>query len=281
MIVMTYNLLAESLYNPDDYPYSNLQNEAISRTELLLKRISKVMPDILCVQELNWDVLGDKILSLGYIEYNVEVKSKQTPGNYFAKGSKFGNAIFIKKDSEGKRKIISHEYVIYDICNENKGKLGWHSFIVINALIDDNNYTIINTHLKARDTEEFRLVRKSQANQLFNYANKIENESKPKVIICGDFNDFPNFINDNVVNNVINNVINKVINKDNKMKCAVNMDLFTLMLHKPNYLILRLFVDYIFVSQGMETEDISEDVNYVIPCKDEPSDHLPRIVRIK
>jgi len=170
---------------------------------------------------------------------------------------------------------------------ESNGKLG-KNFVLVAFLEDNynNNFCILNTHLKAFD--EFEEIRVYQVESIFQMLTKykifLDNFKKFKcnsIILCGDFNASPNFKSIENINNFNfnDNILIKfspVFNYFEQEK--EDYEEYSLCIYKENNLIKKA-IDYIFFTKNVEIlnkqiERKEIDISLGLPSKYFPSDHL-------
>ena len=157
----------------------NFFGKPCDRIERLNKYIHKQRPDIFCLQE---------VFSSGTVKSIKE---------YF--GEKYHiysfNDTYIRLDSglliASKYPIIKKKAHIYK-HSYGEDRLSHKGVLVIDVLINNRRYSIINTHLNADPIFGFKKkannVREKQINQLRSIIRQKKRSDINNIIVCGDFN---------------------------------------------------------------------------------------------
>lgn len=191
--LLSYNILAQDLLVEHLHLYYEIDSKLLrweTRLKKLKDEISKIQPDILCLQEMQYDHLKELVHTLSPVEKNVkfEYVFKKKTGT-----RSDGCAIIYDRN---KFKIISEKYVEYytdGIPTLNRENIG----LMVKFQTVDNiskAFVVATTHLLYNPRRED--VRISQVNKLIRAIIDFSNNSLLNgflpVILTGDFNFTPN-----------------------------------------------------------------------------------------
>ena len=183
--IISYNICALSWW-------CNMFGDPLNRIFGIIDFLIKKDPDVICLQEVFdtgiFFILNTRLLNEGYNCYQ-----PKRLNNYFNSGL----VVF----SKTKLHDCTYEKFV-DTCGEDK--YCDKGFITLTTKIQDNTFTIINTHLNAdaffstyEKCEETRLHQMSQLQK------NISCKSKNDIILCGDFNiDFTSITGKKIYNKI-------------------------------------------------------------------------------
>ncbi len=185
VLIMSYNVLAYYFTKYEYFPYCAEHYLQVKyRAPRIVNEIEKVNPDILCLQECDFDLFSEYYLpnleALGYICH------------YKASTS---NRIVINVICYKRRAFVMEEEFKIDLNDElSKRDETFNKFkdaIIINLthLPSKKSIVIANTHLYWNP--EFEFVKYGQICKIIKDIEKKYSASVP-VILCGDFNSTPN-----------------------------------------------------------------------------------------
>lgn len=254
----SYNILANSYILPERYP--NTDSKLLDwsyRKEKILEKIYNLSADIICLQEVEreaFDFFYDRLKILGYY------------GIYSQKGfgKPDGCATFFQSR---KIKFRGSNTIYFDdkLTINNSRPASGHIALILYLECDGHNFAIANTHI-IWNPANIPILEKTCYNQVDELLKFYKKDNQKDWIICGDFN----FTADNDVFGVI---------LSHGLKDAYNnMEYNT---YNANKRALR--VDYIFHDPQLALTPLPIKViddNKILPCEDEPSDHLPIIADI-
>lgn len=195
ILVMSYNVLAYYFTKYEYFPYCPEQYLHVKyRSPRIINEIEKVDPDVLCLQECDFDLFSEYYLpNLEALGYNCHYKASSS------------NRIVINVVCYKKKLFSVQEEFKIDLNDElTKRDEAFNKFkdaTVINMTHNPSGkrIVIVNTHLYWNP--EFEFVKYGQIAKIIKDIEKKYSASVP-VILCGDFNSLPS---SNVLKYVYNN----------------------------------------------------------------------------
>lgn len=187
--LLSYNILAQDLLVEHLHLYYTIDNKMLrwdNRLNKLKDEIAALKPDILCLQEMQYDHLKNLVNQFNVVKQNsrLEYVFKKKTGT-----RSDGCAVIYDKN---KFKLISEHYVEYytdGIATLNRENIG---MMVKLQPQDDNTATFVvaTTHLLYNPRRED--VRISQVNKLLqaiiDFSYSVDTKERLPVILTGDFN---------------------------------------------------------------------------------------------
>jgi mRNA deadenylase 3'-5' endonuclease subunit Ccr4 len=247
--VVSYNILADSYIRPERYPHAEtLFLDKAFRKEALLKQVVSFNADIICLQEVECDVLA--LLDKELEEYNYK--------SIFVKkgmGRPDGVATYFKK---GAVAFLGANALYFKDQHHFKQFPSGHAALLVYLQFENTIIGVINTHIRWDDPlhEGDKHVGYRQMQELTHWIQR--DQKAEEWLICGDFNsdfDTPviNFLFDLGLTDVFGKTKEWTINIGGLGR-----------------------VDYFFHSRGLIANPhpvMPIDQKTILPNKEHPSDH--------
>lgn len=185
ILVMSYNVLAYYFTKYEYFPYCPEQYLHVKyRSPRIINEIEKVNPDVLCLQECDFDLFSEYYLpNLEALGYNCHYKASSS------------NRIVINVVCYKKKLFTAIEEFKIDLNDElTKRDEAFNKFKDATVINMTHNPTgkrlvVVNTHLYWNPEYEF--VKYGQIAKIIKDIEKKYSASVP-MILCGDFNSLPN-----------------------------------------------------------------------------------------
>lgn len=251
---LSYNILNKEFACEEIYDYTSKEDLSWKvRKDRIIRRLTGLNPDIICLQEVNRETFEEFKQVLPEYEGALGIKEanslRVTDGVCtFCKKSKFKNISQSCVFCEGSSKC---------------GKLAIRPAIFTElTLKNDDKVTVVNTKLRYS-----RVVNTNDGvwNHLHFLLGKIPRE---KVLFMGDFNRTPDHF---LIKDILNVGLQDVLASENRATC------FGKTCKKTKR------VDYIFASKDLITSPLSCSLltdDQPIPSQEEPSDHIPILCHV-
>ena len=192
--VLQWNILAEGLDGPEDFPQSPPESLIYStRFDRIMDVINLHAPDILCVQELNYPGNFAMQLTTLAMIHCAKLDSPCLPHH-----PPDGCGLFVSRDRFDILDVTTHYYASAASPDADTWDSPLANQCAILAKLRDKRSgktaLVATTHLKAKAGEVERAARLSQTRQLLALvsAKAMHAGERIPVILCGDFNSDPN-----------------------------------------------------------------------------------------
>lgn len=185
ILVMSYNILAYSFTNISWYSYVNPELlHPKYRSPRIINEIEQVKADIVCLQEVDYDLYNDfykdNLYSLGYQSLIKPATNQRIVGNLIA----YKTDVFKKESSE----ILCLNEGL-DKLDESFVKHKDAMFVVLKHKVTGKRLLAINTHLYWKPEDEY--IKYGQIAKIIKHIADAYGRDIP-VIFCGDLNSTPN-----------------------------------------------------------------------------------------
>lgn len=167
--VITWNVLAQAYVKPDRYPHSRPEDLAgPTRRARILEHLQRRDPDVLCLQEVEPDLLDDLATALP------DHTAQHAPRHRGPDGC----AVLFRRDAF---RLVHHETLHFDADGKD------HPAAIVQLAHHDRRLGLVSTHLRwqRRDTPAEQHVGRDQLLQILDW---IEPQPDPAWIVAGDFN---------------------------------------------------------------------------------------------
>lgn len=263
--VISYNILQDSLANPDFVLVNKKYLNNDTRTSLIIKKIlSKIEENtIICLQETGetqLQLIIQTFFKLNYLCINIGDVAILFPFKKFnIKKLEYGN-ISNLKDFLPKEK---HELIL--------SKKKYYIILQLQSIKNKKIFTVANTHLISSPfLAELKLL------QTYLILKKLD--TYKNIIFAGDYNSMPG---SDVVNLVLNKHDHNFDPIQNKYKPTHEHKYITTHTKNKNSGIFTAMIDYIFTSKNLKIKKVSKlysksyyNKKNIAPNKSQPSDHF-------
>lgn len=250
---MTYNVLASALIKPQSYPRSSEESlDPQLRVPALVQRIQELEADVLCLQEVDAEILAalrETLEPLGY-EHRYLARAATQPD---------GCATFA-------RGLTGHTWHELRYSDADRGQSdSGHVALTLDCSLAGRRVVIANTHLKW-DPPGVPAAAQWGARQMSELLKSLEALQAEGTVVCGDFN---SVARDEVVRLLRIARFKEAFDgeRDTTFTVVTNQ--------KPRK------IDYIFHSMRLRSRPHALTQltdRSTLPSADEPSDHLPVVV---